>query len=748
MITAIFRRLSVRAKVLLVVLTFLTLMPAATMSVVDARLDGQMREEARQTLVTAEAVFRKSLDARADNFLLRYRGLAGEARFRVVAGLPEPDAKTMARLLHDLAADSPGEHELFLFSTRAEGVVAGERRAPAPLPAEFARASAALTQAALRGETATGSLGLDGNIYTVVAVPVDNAQGAPAGALTVGVRLGAEAFRELHLPGTEMLLLLGDRIVASSFDRGDRGESVLRQFAAAASRAGDARSVEAQAGGDHYLALGGYYGGKLGPLGFRYVLLSSIEPRLRALEETRRTLLALGVAGILVSALAVGWLVRRVTRPLVALRDSAAAVGRGDFSQRIEKYSDDEVGDLAQEFNRMTASLRTSRAELERAMQTLKATQSQLIQSEKLSAVGQFVAGVAHELNNPLTAVVGFSEVLKETITDERVRGHLDIIVRSSQRCHKVVSSLLSFARQHPPERKLTGLNSLVDSVLELMAYDLRTSNITVVRDLAPVLPPTLADPHQLEQVFVNILSNARQAIEPVQREGKIIVRTRATPTHVVIEFEDNGPGIRPEHLARIFDPFFTTKPVGKGTGLGLSLVYGMIQEHGGNITAQSEFGRGATFRIELPVARSTVPEVFRSDPDQVFAPAGAGKWVLVVDDEPWILELAAVMLRREGYTVETAQGGETALALLATRKFDAIVSDWKMPGLNGVRLYEHLCATDPTAAEHVLFMTGDVVSDSFQAFLRDHSLACLAKPFSIGEFRAAIARLTAVHAR
>ena len=742
-------RVSVQAKVLLVVLGFLVLVPAVTMWIVDERLGRQMHEEARQTLVTAEAVFRKSLDLRADSFLLRYRSLAGEARFKVTASLPEADAKTMSRLLRDLAANSPGDHEVFLFSKRAEGLMTGEHRESAPATGAFAAAAAVITQAALAGEQATGSVGLDGKIYNVVAVPVDNEQGESQGALTVGVRLGVEAFRELRLPGTEVLLLVGGKIAASSFRAAERDASVLAQFTAAEATRSDAgaeRTFAAEAGGEHFLALGGDYGARRGQPGFRYVLLSSYEPRLSALEATRRQLLGLSLAGILVSTAAVGLFVRRVTRPLVELRDSAEAVGRGDFSRRIERFSDDEVGDLAQEFNRMTARLQSSRAELERAMQTVKATQTQLVQSEKLSAVGQFVAGVAHELNNPLTTVVGFAEILQSTETNEKTRGHLDRIARSAHRCHKIVGSLLSFARQHPPERRLVDLGPIADSVLELMAYDLRTSNITVVKDYAATLPATLADPHQLEQVFVNILGNARQAIEPFQREGRVTVRTRAVNGRVFIEFEDNGPGIRPEHLARIFDPFFTTKPVGKGTGLGLSLVYGIIQEHGGKITARSEFGHGATFAIELLAAPAEAPAVIAPDaPAQTMvAPASAGRTVLVIDDELWIRDLAAELLRLEGYAVALAAGGQQALELLGRTKFDVIVSDWKMPGLNGVRLFEHLRATDPAMAARVLFMTGDVVSDTFQSFLREHRLACLSKPFAIGEFRAAVARLIA----
>ncbi len=395
----------------------------------------------------------------------------------------------------------------------------------------------------------------------------------------------------------------------------------------------------------------------------------------------------------------------------------------------------------------MTANLQGSRQELEKTVETLKNTQGQLIQSEKLSAVGQFVAGVAHELNNPLTAVIGFSDLLAQTATDPKIRPHLDLIAKSAHRCHKIVHSLLSFARQHPPERKLVRVHETIDEVLEIMAYDFRTSNVKIVREFQENLPVITADPHQLQQVFVNILSNARQAIQPFRPDGQIIIRTRASGPLISIEFIDNGPGIRPEHLSRIFDPFFTTKAVGKGTGLGMSLTYGIIHEHGGTITVQSELGQGATFRIELPVAVEAAGIRRNTDsglPRTARSPVPSGKSVLVVDDEEWILSLTVALLEADGYHVETALDGEKALACLSRLKFDVIVSDWKMPGLNGIQLYEHLRAKDPVAASRMMFMTGDVISDTFQEFLRRYAKQCLSKPFAIEDFRSAVAGILA----
>jgi signal transduction histidine kinase/ActR/RegA family two-component response regulator len=655
-----------------------------------------------------------------------------------------------AYLKQDVLDQFRDDTEQALFINPNGEVFAGASRGPTAMtPAAFAAGAEPFIQAAFRGEEhATGAL-INGRAYHIITVTVSPGDSGLIGVLVFGIRISDATLQRIKPPQTEILLVAGRQVVASSLEEAGQTDAVLRQIVAAPvadMAAGDTGRIQwVTVAGDRYLPLAGVLEGTAPAQDLHYVLLANCEPRLQVLADTWRTLLGLSAIGILVSGGAVWFFIRRVTRPLIELRNSAEAVGRGDFSRRIERFSNDECGELAVAFNQMTSNLQTSRAELEHAMQTVKATQEQLIQSEKLSAVGQFVAGVAHELNNPLTAVIGFSELLQSMDTDEKTRGHLDRIAKSAHRCHKIVHSLLSFARQEAPERKLVALHTIVDEVLEIMAYDLRTSNVTVVREFAPSLPPIMADPHQLQQVFVNILGNARQAIEPFQREGRIVVRTQVQDGWVTIEFQDNGPGIKPEHVARIFDPFFTTKPAGKGTGLGLSLSYGLIQEHGGRIKARSELGHGAAFIIELPVAANVAPSPLRRSGTPFPFAAGtgpSGKSVLVIDDEEWILDLAGELLRSEGHTVEVAANGQRALELLARQKFDVIVSDWKMPGLNGIRLYEHLLATNPEAAKRMFFMTGDVVSDTFQAFLQQHELACLSKPFAISEFRAAVNRM------
>lgn len=370
-----------------------------------------------------------------------------------------------------------------------------------------------------------------------------------------------------------------------------------------------------------------------------------------------------------------------------------------------------------------------------------KHLEQQLIQSEKMAALGQLISGVAHELNNPLTGVIGFAELLNAQCSDPIQRQYLSRVLADAERAAKIVRNLLSFARQRRPEKSYVDVNQVLERVLEFRAYELKVSNITLIKELQPELPPVFADPHQLEQVFLNIIINAEQALEEIDAQRIIVSRTSCDRNRakVIVQFEDSGPGIPPEILPKIFDPFFTTKPVGRGTGLGLSLVYSIIQEHGGTIRAGAAQGGGALFTIELPAAAGE--EQSKPLEPSLVETAAAGLNVLVVDDEESVLALLRRFLEVEGLKVSTASSGYEAAALIKTHDFDLVMCDLKMPGLGGKELYALIEKSRPQLVGRVIFVTGDAIDPELNKLLQEAKVALLPKPFSLESVRKLVRR-------
>jgi two-component system NtrC family sensor kinase len=375
-----------------------------------------------------------------------------------------------------------------------------------------------------------------------------------------------------------------------------------------------------------------------------------------------------------------------------------------------------------------------------------KQLQQQLIQSEKLSAIGELISGIAHELNNPLTGVMGYSQLLQlRKDLDDRAKDSLLKINNLALRCQKIVQNLLSFARKQKPERTLTDINEILEKTVELRSYELQVNNIELTRELDRHLPKTIADAHQLQQVFLNILTNAEQAMLEAHGKGQLTIRTRsdANNARIIVEIIDDGPGIAENYLPKIFDPFFTTKEVGKGTGLGLSLSYGMIKEHGGNIFARSNLGAGATFVIELPVITHLRHES-RPAPDLTpqalqFEKLVRGKRILVVDDEKYILEFFIEIFQTLRLQVDTAGNGRAAMQKIQVGEYDLIVSDFKMPQMSGRDLFNWIKENRPHLASRIIFVTGDTVSADTRSFFEDNNSRFLAKPFKIEEVKEVI---------
>ena len=296
------------------------------------------------------------------------------------------------------------------------------------------------------------------------------------------------------------------------------------------------------------------------------------------------------------------------------------------------------------------------------------------------------------------------------------------------------VKGLLTFARQHKAERTYLNINRLVEDTVSLRAYALETSNVSVTSVIAPDLPCTMADAGQLQQVFMNIIVNAEMEMKKAYGRGKLTIKTEQIENRIRISFADDGPGIAKENLSKVFDPFFTTKDVGVGTGLGLSLSHGIITEHNGRIYAESEEGNGATFIIELPVVAEEKEEELNGPADEPVQAVAAR--ILIVDDEPAILEFLSHMLSVEGHQVETVDNSDDALEMIRSRRYSLILSDIKLPGMSGIELYQHINKIAPSLTKRIVFITGDVNGTNTKKFLTESKVPYITKPFDIKQLK------------
>ena len=359
----------------------------------------------------------------------------------------------------------------------------------------------------------------------------------------------------------------------------------------------------------------------------------------------------------------------------------------------------------------------------------------QLLQAEKLAALGQTISGVAHELNNPLATILTWAERLSQRPAaqlDEQTKRGLETILSESERAAKIVRNLLTFARKRHTTRAMIDVNQVVRETVALRSYEQTLANISIIEALAAGLPLAFADPHQFQQVLLNLIINAEQAMLGANGRGTIVLRTWQDPEaeSVVLEVNDDGPGVPEDVQPRIFDPFFTTKEVGKGTGLGLTVAYAIIQEHGGRITVKSSPNEGASFFVSLPVSDGPVRPALVKEPERV--DIGIGAAVLVVEDEAALGAAVAESLRDAGFDVDRAGDGEEALARVEAREYDLIVCDLKMPRVDGMMFYRALERDHPGASRRILFVTGDVAGTEAERFLEETNCRWLAKPFRL----------------
>ncbi len=374
-----------------------------------------------------------------------------------------------------------------------------------------------------------------------------------------------------------------------------------------------------------------------------------------------------------------------------------------------------------------------------RAYEDLRRTQEQLLQSEKMSAVGQLISGVAHELNNPLTAILGYAQLLEGAGLDNRSADYVRKLFKQAQRTHRVVQNLLSFARQRKPQKQHVDLRKVLEESLTLREYDLRVNNVSLERQIPDDVPAVLGDPHQLEQVFLNIVNNALDAMVESNGSGVLKVRVFKKDVYVCVEFEDSGPGIKDP--TRIFDPFYTTKSIGKGTGLGLSICYGIVKEHGGEIVARNREEGGATIEVRLLASEkpATVETVAPARRESLLT----GR-MLLVEDEEAVLEFERDVLVGAGAEVTTSLSLEDTQEKLRNGSFDVIVMNGRMPGgTSAQEMYTWIQANCPGLEKGLLLTFSTVTDAETRSFLQQRGVPSLAKPFEVADLISQVRNLS-----
>lgn len=380
--------------------------------------------------------------------------------------------------------------------------------------------------------------------------------------------------------------------------------------------------------------------------------------------------------------------------------------------------------------------------------------QTKMLQTEKMAAVGQLVSGIAHELNNPLTAIMGYAQLLLGQAVKENQLEQAKKVHQEAERARRIVKNLLYFGRENKHQRSQVDINEVIERALALRSYELKVENICVTCELAPDLPRTMADPYQLQQVVLNLLINAEQALVQDRGQGHVSIRTRrishseALPPgrgrneRILIEIADDGPGVPSEVAYRVFDPFFTTKPAGVGTGLGLSIVYGIVHQHGGEVTLESQPGLGAKFSIEIPVTGIRDNPVENAPSNRPDRTARANGRILVIEDEQTVAQLIADVLGEEGHRVEAVLDSKEGLRRISRESYDLVICDLRMPGLDGAGLYESLERAKSPMRKRVLFVTGDTLGQRTLEFLVPRKLPYLAKPFLVEELKLSVHEL------
>jgi hypothetical protein len=402
---------------------------------------------------------------------------------------------------------------------------------------------------------------------------------------------------------------------------------------------------------------------------------------------------------------------------------------------RMQKAFRHHMGELERQVDERTRKLTAANIRLQRSLGDLRTAQEQLVQTEKLRALGELTAVVAHELHDPLATIVNFAQLLARMAPDEgRMKAQLEHISSAASHCHQIVNSLYNFTWKQQPKKVYADLHEILESMLSALANQVPLNTIAVYRRFTANLAKTMLDPTEMQHAFINIALNAYQAMMSHQGGGEFIMETRQDAGVIHIVIQDSGPGIAPEDQSRIFEPFFSTKRY--GTGLGLSLSSAIIEGHGGKITVSSTLGEGTAFHIELPVIE---PPQTQEEPPFEMSDIPDKARVLVIDADEENLALLQEIVNHLGHEVEGVFSVEEALGRIIEQEFDVLIADVGMPDTAGRPLNQQIRALRPELAEHTIFTSGDSISDDYLSYLEQQGCPVVRKPFSIPDIEARI---------
>lgn len=630
---------SLRTKVLVPVLLCMAALIALSLLIINRRVSQQFQKEGRENLTIADSEFRFLQKSRSQDLLARFRHLPNEPHYRAAFQLG--DAPTLHQPLSDLLGEEGAD--VVFYATESGKVLAAEKSDPATSAEDFEAAAQLATRRALAGQETVDTVRAGRRLYNVVSIPVYVDSGL-IGSLTLGVDIGeSEAQNFSLLTHSQIALIASNQVVAATMSGPDVKAQFLDIFTnvpaenEAGESIGNLKQIETE--GQHYFGLPGHFDSLAGDKSLGYVLLSSYEPSLRALESTKQMLLAVSFCAILLGAAIVWWLISKATQPLRELRASVEAVGRGDLTRQVEVKSEDECGELALVYNQMTENLRRSAEQLEKA-------HSEIVESSRLAGMAEVASSVLHNVRNVLTSVNIASSLIVESLKrskagnlakivallDEHrddlggfltrdpkgaqvidylrqlsahLAGEQTAILGELAQLQKGIEHIMDIVKAQQSYAKISGTPEtikaadLVEDALRMNS--IRKGSIQVTREIPPDLSVTV-EKHKVLQILVNLIRNARQACETSEAPLKTIaLRGSNGGDYVRIAVTDNGIGITPENLERIFVHGFTTKKDGHGFGLHNSAM--VAKEMGGNLRVHSDgLGKGATFTLELPL--------------------------------------------------------------------------------------------------------------------------------------------------